>query len=120
VSLRDGAYVVFARASNLGGTSPASGNRVVQVDSTPPPPPVIAAPVVAGTTVTVSGTAESGTTVELFEDGSSRGTVATSGGRWSRSLSGVGTGTRSYTARAVDFAGNVSTLSAPAAVLVNP
>ena len=49
----------------------------------------------------------------MFENGSSRGTVAASGGTWTKAFSGVATGTRSYTAVATDMAGNRSVISAP-------
>jgi hypothetical protein len=102
----DGAYVFAARARNLAGGSPSSAARVIQVDSRPPNPPVITGLVSPSTLV---GTAEAGTTVELFENGSSRGTVSAANGTWSRTLSSpAGT----YTARATDFAGNRSALSA--------
>jgi hypothetical protein len=67
---------------------------------------------------TITGTGDSGTTVELFEDGGSRGTVAVSSGAWSRQMSGVTKGSRSYTARATDIAGNVSALSTARVIAV--
>jgi hypothetical protein len=88
--------------------------RIVQVDTRAPAAPVITAPAAnstTGTAFTLSGTAEAGTTVELFEDGVSRGTISAGGGTWSRASSGVTTGAHTYSARATDFAGNVSALS---------
>lgn len=109
----DGGYLFTATARNLGGTSPSSAIRVIQIDTRAPAPPVITAPAgSAPTTFTLTGTAEAGTTVEVFENGSSRGTVATSNGTWSRTLTGVPSGTRTFTAGATDFAGNRSAVSA--------
>ena len=73
--LADSTYLLTAKASNLGGTSAASGALVLFVDATPPNPPVFVAPAAGssvGTTFTISGTAEAGTTLELFEDGVSQ------------------------------------------------
>ena len=59
---------------------------------------------------------EPGTTIELYEDGVSRGTLAASNGTWTRQLSGVGTGT--YSACASDFAGRVSAPSVAHPLLI--
>jgi len=61
-------YSFTAKARNLAGSSPSSAVRVIQVDSRPP-----AAPVITGliSPFTLIGTAEAGTTVELFENGDS-------------------------------------------------
>jgi hypothetical protein len=110
----DGAHMFSVRARNAAGASPSSAARVILVDTTAPKAPVITAPaegaIVAGS-FTVSGTAESGATVELFESGVSRGTIAASGGTWTRQITGVSYGSSPrYTARAIDLAGNVSPL----------
>jgi hypothetical protein len=119
----EGSHLFTAKASNAAGTSPASSIRVVSVDTIAPTTPTITAPAAAstvGSSFTLTGTAEPGTTVEVFEDGSSRGTLAVSGnGTWSRSFSSVTTGNRSYTARSTDIAGNVSGLSATRTFRVN-
>ena len=80
--------------------------RVIQIDSRPP-----AAPVITGiiSPFTLIGTAEAGTTVELFENGQSRGTVSAANGTWSRAINA---GAGSFTAKTTDFAGNQSALSA--------
>ncbi|MDA0167416.1 Ig-like domain-containing protein [Solirubrobacter ginsenosidimutans] len=114
VPAADGAHLYTAAATGLGGTSKQSAMRVVQVDTTAPSAPVIISPsegTTTGTTFTVSGTAEAGSTIELYEDGSSRGTIAASNATWTRTLSGVSAGTHTYSARATDIAGNVSTMS---------
>ncbi len=109
----DGAYLITAKARTLGGTSPSSGTRVIQVDTRAPEAPVITAPIAStGSTFTLTGTAEPGTTVEVFENGVSQGTAAASNGTWSRTFSGVPTGTRTFIAKATDFAGNTSVVSA--------
>jgi large repetitive protein len=116
----DGAYLLSARARTLGATSPSSSIRVIQVDTRPPAPPVITAPATTATmSFTLTGTAEPGTTIEVLENGSSRGTVAAPGGSWTKSFTGVPLGVRSYTAIATDIAGNRSTPSAPRALAIN-
>ena len=103
----DGAYLFTAKARNLAGSSPSSALRVIQIDTRAP-----AAPAITGiiSPFTLVGTAEAGTTVELFENGQSRGTVSAANGTWSRPLSA---GAGSFTARTTDFAGNQSPVSAP-------
>ena len=109
----DGAWLFTAKSRNLGGTSPASAIRVVQIDTKPPAAPVITAPITStGSSFTLTGTAEPGTTVEVFENGVSRGTVSAGNGNWSKTFTGVPTGTRTFTAKAIDFAGNASSASA--------
>jgi hypothetical protein len=109
----DGAYLFTAKARTLGGSSPASAMRVIQVDTMAPAAPVITAPIASsGPSFTLSGTAETGSTVEVLENGSSRGTVAVSNGTWSKTFTGVPAGTPTFTAKATDLAGNVSVISA--------
>jgi large repetitive protein len=63
-------------------------------------------------TVTVSGTAESGSTVEVFDGASSKGTASVdAGGAWTKTLTGVADGSHTYTAKATDAAGNTSPAS---------
>jgi hypothetical protein len=108
----DDAYLLTAKARNSGGTSSPSALRVVQVDTHAPTPPVITAPSTsAGTSYTLTGTAEAGTTVEVFENGISQGTVAAVNGNWTKAFSNVARGARTYTARTTDMAGNVSPTS---------
>ena len=113
------------RATDAAGNvdqSPAA--RAWTVDTLPPASPTIESPA-AGTTsatgtVTVSGTAEPGAVVELFEGATSRGTATTGpGGLWSRTLTGLSDGSHSYTATARDAAGNTSGASNSRTVVVD-
>jgi large repetitive protein len=71
-------------------------------------------------TVTLAGTAEPGTSVELFDGASSVGAVAADGaGAWTMTLTGVADGLHTYTAKATDAAGNTSTASNSRAVTVD-
>lgn len=66
-----------------------------------------------GNTPTLIGDAEAGSTVTIFADGKSLGTV-TSTGHWSYSIqTPLSDGIHTLTADAVDLAGNVSALSNP-------
>ena len=113
-NLAEGGHVFTVRASNPAGTSSESMGRVIQIDSKAPAKPVLTSPnewSLVNNWFTIKGTSEPGTTVELFEDGNSTGTVASITGEWSRELNGVRDGVHVYTARATDMAGNVSQLS---------
>ena len=121
VVVSDGGQLFTATATTMGGTSIQSSPRVVQVDTHAPDAPAFSSPQEGANTssqFTISGTAESGATIELYENGQSRGTIAAMGGQWSRDVSGLAAGTHVFTARATDFAGNVSTMSAARTVRV--
>jgi hypothetical protein len=69
----------------------------------------------------VSGTAGAGSTVELFEGFTSKGTTTadSSSGAWSIDLSGVSDGAHTYTAKAKDAEGNTSPVSNSVTVRVD-
>jgi len=89
-----------------------------------PDAPVISSPAdnsnnVTGN-VTVSGTAEPGSTVEIFDATTSKGTTqANSSGNWSKALTGVTDGSHTYTAKATDAVGNTSVASNARTVIVD-
>jgi hypothetical protein len=94
-------------------------------DTTPPLEPVLSAPsadgkVTCGPGVTLSGTAEAGSTVTVYE-GRLAKEFATAGtdGTWSVTIPGVSDGSHSYTAEATDAAGNTSARSAAVNVTVD-
>src|SRR5215218_3623911 len=68
----------------------------------------------------VSGSAERGSTVELFEGTTSKGTTKAdpSTGAWSIALSGLSDGAHTYTAKATNVAGT-STASSPVSITVD-
>ncbi len=96
-----------------GNTDATPASRTWMVDFTAPAPPVIESPAdgslyVTGT-ITLSGTAEAGSFVELFDGAASKGgTTATGSGTWSKTLTGVADGSHTYTAKATDAASNTS------------
>jgi len=77
--------------------------------------------ITSSTTPTLTGTAESGSTVTLYDsDGSTvLGTAVATGGAWSITSSALGQGTHNLTIKAADVAGNVSSASAALAVAVD-
>jgi probable HAF family extracellular repeat protein len=94
-------------------------------DSQAPPPPAITSPqnnsYDTDGSFSVSGSAEAGSTVELFEGTTSKGTTKadSSSGAWSIALSGASEGAHTYTAKATDAAGNTSSVSNSVTVKVD-
>ena len=93
-------------------------------DTTPPVAPVINSPADGSYdsdgNVTLSGTTEANSTVEIFDGAASEGaTQADALGNWSKTLSGVAEGSHTYTAKATDAAGNTSVASGSRTVIVD-
>jgi Bacterial Ig-like domain len=115
--LAEGQHTFEVRAKNAGGVDETPASWTWTVDTTAPPIPVFTSPAngstVADGNITFFGTAEANSTVDLSEGADSEGTatVDASGG-WSKSLTGVTEGSHTYTARAMDAAGNTSDPSA--------
>jgi len=91
------------------------------LDAAPPPPPTIKTPVDSSYhpsgAVAVGGTAEAGSTVQLYEGTTAKGRAKAAGdGRFSIALSGAPEGRHTYTVKATDAAGNTSAASAPLTV----
>ena len=94
------------------------------VDDIPPAAPAISNPTNnsydADGTITLSGTAEGGTTVEIYEGTTkNKSTQADSGGTWSVTLSAVSSGKHTYKATATDAANNTSGFSNTLTVTVD-
>ena len=115
--------LVTATATGPDGTLEFS-EAIVVADVTAPEPPVITSPDddsydIDGE-IPLSGTAEAGSTVGIFEGAVLKGTAKTDAqGDWSESLGGVPEGAHTYTARATDTANNTSTASDPKTVTVD-
>jgi hypothetical protein len=112
--LAEGSHTFQVRATDAAGNTDATpASRTWAVDVTAPAAPVIESPaegsVSTTSSITVSGTAEAGSSVELFDGSVSKGfATAGAGGAWSKALSGVADGAHTYSAKASDNAGNVS------------
>ena len=116
---------IIDAAANVGTTA----SQAVTIDTTAPAVSItgftpdsgtIGDGITNATTVTVSGTAEIGSLVTLFDNLNSVGTVAADGsGQWSISESGLTNGSiHSFTATATDNAGNISSPTAPLSVTI--
>ena len=130
--LGEGVHALTARATDAAGNQGASSTAFhVTIDTSAPGAPAITA--IAGDsgtagdhvtndqTLTLSGTAEAGDTVEVFRDGVSIGTtVADVGGDWSLADANLlADGTYQFTARATDGAGNQGAASAAFQVTID-
>jgi hypothetical protein len=114
--LTNAQHVLKATATNASGqTSAASALLTVTVDNVAPTVPVVKSDTIVDTNkVLVSGTAEAGSTIKVY-DGTNvvgTGTVAANG-TWSITTSALSTGSHNLTATATDVAGNVSAASQP-------
>ncbi|EFH11684.1 Ig-like domain-containing protein, partial [Teichococcus cervicalis] len=122
-AVADGDYTVYARANDGSGLSAASASFTLTVDVVAPIAPVISGistdsgssatdGITNQSAVTLSGTAEANSRVEVLQGGASIGTVvADAGGHWSIGAT-LAEGGNSFTARATDLAGNTGVLSA--------
>ncbi|EPX60078.1 Large repetitive protein [Cystobacter fuscus DSM 2262] len=112
--LSDGTYTVKVTATDAANnTSPESNTRTFRVDATAPAAPVITAPAdgaLINTRVNViTGTAEAGTTVTVYLNGSAVGTAPVDGaGAWSFTTAELTDGTYTVKATATDAANNTS------------
>ncbi len=129
----DGTYKVTVAAMDIAGSvSSVSGALTVVIDTQQPQQPVVTGispdTGTAGDMITNSqqlnfnGTAPTGTTVQLFLNGSAVGTAATNNnGAWSFDDTGTTLAAGSYTVTAIatDVAGNASQPSQPRTVVID-
>ncbi len=128
------AAINAGRAQSLGGVgnlASTSTDNSVLFDNVPPVTPgapLLAAAsdsgssnsdgITSNTALTFTGTAEAGTTVQLF-DGATAGNTATATGGSYTIAQTLSAGTHSLTVKATDAAGNTSAASAAASVIVD-
>ncbi len=114
-TLGAGVHTLVATTVDAAGNVGTSATVDVTIDLTPP---AVAITTIAGatndTTPTITGTAETGATVQLREGATVLGSVVASGGTWSITSSALAEGVHNLTAQATDPAGNVATTSAVA------
>ncbi|MCU6215952.1 BapA/Bap/LapF family large adhesin [Enterobacter bugandensis] len=124
-TLTEGAHSFTAQATDAAGnTSVSSASFSLTIDTAPPALPVLtsilddvgnaATPVANGGITndaqpTLSGTAEAGSTVKIFDNGVQIGSVIATGGAWSYTPSpALGNGPHTLTFTATDATGNAS------------
>ncbi|WP_313436650.1 Ig-like domain-containing protein [Novosphingobium sp.] len=129
--------VVTATATDAAGNISGAGSVTVVTDTTPPAPPVVTEGLAQGgstndTTPTFGGTAEAGSTVTIFDNGTQIGTALVGAdGTWTFTPAApLGEGPHSLTFVATDAAGNPGAASpayaftidtaAPSAPVLNP
>ena len=123
--LSEGRHTFYVKATGTAGnnTDPTPAHYDWMVDITAPAAPMISSPPEGGrvgSSFTVSGTAESNSTVQLSEGTASKGSATASGtGNWSILLSGITQGSHAYKAKATDTAGNTSAESNSRTVTVD-
>ncbi|WP_426434887.1 Ig-like domain-containing protein [Bradyrhizobium genosp. P] len=113
-TLADGSHAFTGKAADAAGNvSTASASLTMTVDTIPPvAPELISGTPASANTMIVSGTAEAGTTVKLYEGAALLGTtLATSSGTWSMDIGSLAAGPHQLSATATDAAGNLSQLS---------
>jgi uncharacterized repeat protein (TIGR03803 family) len=109
--MADGVHGLTATATDAAGNTGAYSTALTfTVDTVIPDPDVLAATVGGDGVTTVSGTAETGTTVTLYDGSSLVGTAPVeSNGNWSYAVGVLANGSsHSYAVTATDAAGNVS------------
>ncbi|MBH5386116.1 Ig-like domain-containing protein [Bradyrhizobium diversitatis] len=121
--LADGNHTFTATATNAAGNvSPQSASLAMRVDTLAPVAPSITAftpdtgtvgdKVTNVSQLTLTGTAEAGSTVKVLEGTSVLGTTqANAAGAWSLTTAQLAVGNHAFTAMATDAAGNVGTKS---------
>ncbi|MGF9762733.1 Ig-like domain-containing protein [Microvirga sp. 0TCS3.31] len=126
--LAQGTYSYTATQTNTAGsTSAQSSAFTITVDTAAPTAPasinvsdnvapgtgtVVNAGATNDTTPTISGTAEAGSTIKVFDGATQLGTTTVdANGNWSYTTAALSQGSHSITATATDAAGNVSTAS---------
>ena len=133
-TLADDSYNFSAKATDAAGnTSAESADLTVVVDTTAPLAPVVASisedtgssatdEITKDATLVISGTAEAGSSVEVFSNDVSIGTATADGsGNWSFDYTGttLADGSYNFSAKATDAAGNTSAESADLTVVVD-
>ncbi|MBK9516838.1 MAG: hypothetical protein IPO09_05665 [Anaeromyxobacter sp.] len=120
----DTSLVLRARATGPGGASPCSTTSVAyQEDSTAPGAPTLLGPPGPGNAdqVSLSGAAEPGATVQVFQAADCAGAAVASGvavgGAWAAGVAAPPDALTTWSARALDQAGNPGPCSAPHAFL---
>ncbi|MBA2384619.1 MAG: DNRLRE domain-containing protein, partial [Actinobacteria bacterium] len=123
--LGQGPHTFGVKAVDLAGNEDLTpATRGWSIDATAPAAPVITSPLDNSTnttgSITASGTAEPGTSVQILDGAELAGTsTADSAGSWTATFTGVADGSHTYAATATDAAGNTSPASNARTVTVD-
>jgi hypothetical protein len=119
--LTNAKHVLTATATDTAGTSAASSALTVTVDTVAPNAPVIASSAPASNNAyLLKGTAEANSSLEVFDGATQIGTVTTnSTGAWNFTTATLANGNHSFTAKAMDVAGNTGVASAAVPVTIS-
>lgn len=113
-ALPDGTHSFTATDTVSGVTSAKSAALGVTVDAAAPSAPILLSDPTTHNHATVSGTAEAGSSIKLYEGTTVLGTATTgTDGNWSVTTPNLKHGSHTFTATASDAAGNTSALSQP-------
>lgn len=120
IALIEGPNLITVTAVDSSGNS-ATATITVTLDTMQPAAPVITSPTTGSTlnvsVVTLTGTAEAGSTVFILDGATPFGsTPADAAGAWTFTTAPLAPGPHTFTARAMDAAGNLSAASAPVTV----
>jgi hypothetical protein len=121
-ALANGGHSLTATATDAAGnTGTASAALAVTVDTTVPTKPVITGSQIMNSNIlTLSGTAEAGSAVKLYDGTTFVGNAVASGsGTWSYATGALANGSHSLTATATDVAGNTSAASVALAATID-
>src|SRR6185437_3388571 len=130
-ALTDGAHSLTATATDAAGNAGvASTALAVTIDATAPLAPTIASfstdtgvagdHITADNTLTLTGTAEAGSTLKVYDGATLLGSAVVDGtGAWSYTTAALANGAHSLTAKATDAAGNTGVASTVLAVTVD-
>lgn len=114
LGLVDGAIYTFAFNATDAATNAAAPVSITGVtyDTSAPSAPVVNSPAnnaaAEGSSVAISGTAEAGSRVEVYEAATLRGSATATGGNFSITVGGLSYALHNFTLKAIDAAGNES------------
>src|SRR5262249_38443188 len=130
-ALTNGAHSFTATATDAAGNTGAASSAIaVTIDTTAPTAPTIASfstdsgtlgdGITNDNTLTLTGTAEAGSTVKVYDGATLLGSATANGsGAWSYTTSALTNGAHSLTATATDVAGNTGVASFALAVTID-
>lgn len=113
-TLADGSHVFTAKAADAAGnlSAPSAALNVTTDTVAPIAPTIVSGAPAASNSMIISGTAEAGSSVKLYEGSSLLGTgVAGTNGAWNITTGSLTQGLHKFTGTATDVAGNLSALS---------